>query len=258
MIAMSTKETATVHHRTAPVHKKEAAEAEPSASAKTAPAKAASATATAASSPAITALTESQIEQLTTLLDGIGTILAIAPPLTIEERRQQPKMKTGGDKQIPDVLNLADQYGVAIPGGGTAEARADVQLVATLQPVLTRLTAMVALLEDAILQANGRAWETTTTLYAMLVRLVKRFPALQGELQPMASFMARVHKAAPTNLRKAEAGSLAKGRATRRATKAKAVAGSQQVAAAAGSTPSSNTAASPVSAPAVTPPIRTN
>jgi hypothetical protein len=261
---MTTKETATAHHRTATVHKKEASDAESPVSTSISAAKPALPAAIVAPPPPIAiALTDAQIQQLTTEIDAIAAILGtLAPPLTIEERRQQPKMKTGGDKQIPDVLNLADQYRVSIPGGGTAEARADVQLVATLQPILSRLTALVSLVEDAILQANGRAWETTTTLYAMLIRLVKRFPALQGELQPMASFMARIHKSAPTNLRRAEASSLAKGRATRKATKAKTAAGTQPVAVSsspvAPAPANGNAAASPASAPAVAPPARSS
>jgi hypothetical protein len=221
-----------------------------------------------APAPGPGSVTVAEIQQFIAQLDAMTTLLgSSATPLSIEERRQQPKMKKGGEKQIPDVLNLADRYKVSIPGGGTAEARTALALALALQPLATRVAAMSSLVDDAILQANSTAWETTTTLYSMLVRLVKRFPALQGELQPMASFMARVHKDAPTNLRRAEATTLAKGRATRKATKAKAATttsanSAPAVATAAPATPAAPSASGAVApvqpSPAVAPANRSN
>ena len=152
----------------------------------------------------------------------LGSEASPATPMTIEERRAQPKMKKGGAAEIPAVLNLADQYGIVIPGGGTDEARADLQLAANLLALSVKLGAMSLLVDDAISEAKSRAWDTTTTAYGMLIKLVKRFPALQKELDPMASFMARKHKDAPTVLRQAESKTLSKTRATLKAKKDKA------------------------------------
>ena len=178
------------------------------------------ATAGPASDPA-----QSEIDAILASLARIPIILGSAgvpaAPLTIEQRRAQPKMKTGADNQIPLVLDLADKYGLVIPGGGTAEARADLERATLLGPLLTCLAAMAALVSDEILQGKGRAWETTRLAYAMLVPLVRRFPALQIELDAMASFMARIHKDAPTVLRQAEARTLSKSRATLKAKKGK-------------------------------------
>jgi hypothetical protein len=77
-----------------------------------------------------------------------------------------------------------------------------------------KLAAMLRLVQDEMSEAKSSGWGTTTMAYLMLTKLQKRFPALQTELDPMASFMARKHKDAPTILRQAESRTLSKSRAT--------------------------------------------
>jgi hypothetical protein len=191
------------------------------------------------------------LETLPTLL---GSATAPAQPLTIEQRRALPKVRTGGDAQMPAVLALVDRYGLSIPGGSTADARSDLALVTILQPLETQLTSAVNLVSDAISGARGSAWETTTTGYTMLARLVKRFPALQTELDPMASFMATKHKDAPTILRQAEAKTLSKSRATLKAKKDKEAAGEAASAAAPIAQAAPPAQGAPVAQGAATPP----
>jgi hypothetical protein len=145
----------------------------------------------------------SQIEKALAELDVLASILGLhAVPLSIEERRHLLKMRPGGAAHVPVVLGLAERYGLVIPGVSTAEGKADLDVAAKLRPLADRLTAMAQLVEDTILQAQQRAWQSTTTAYTMLTRLVGRFPALQSELDAMASFMASRHKIAPLSLRK--------------------------------------------------------
>jgi hypothetical protein len=144
-----------------------------------------------------------QIQQALAELDVLASILgAHAVPLSIEERRRVLKMRPGGAQYVPTVLGLAERYGLSIPGVGSAEAKADMDVAAKLRPLADRLTVVAQLVEDTILRAQGRAWQSATTAYTMLTRLVGRFPSLQGELDAMASFLAVRHKAAPQSLRK--------------------------------------------------------
>lgn len=146
---------------------------------------------------------EAQIKQALAELDVLASLLgAHAVPLTIEDRRRVLKMRPGGAQYVPTVLGLVERYGLTIPGVDSAEAKADMQLAESLRPLVARLRALAQLVEDTILRAQGRAWQSATTAYTMLARLVGRFPALQSELDPMASFLASRHKEAPQALRK--------------------------------------------------------
>jgi hypothetical protein len=168
---------------------------------------------------------EAQIQEALAQLDTISAVLGpLAVPLSIEQRRQELKMKPGGDRLVADVLGCAARYHLVIPGVSQADAVADITLATNLQPLLARLQLVASLVSDVILQARGRAWQSTTTAYTMLLRLVTRYPALQQELQPMAALLATQHKAAPTSLRKKAAKQLAK---TRKAKKAKVAAAAQ-------------------------------
>lgn len=144
-----------------------------------------------------------QIDKALAELDVLASILGLhAVPLSIEARRHVLKLRPGGAQHVPVVLGLAERYGLVIPGVSSAEGKADMEVATKLRPLADRLKAMAQLVEDTILQAQGRAWQSTTTAYTMLARLVGRFPSLQSELDAMASFMASRHKVAPPSLRK--------------------------------------------------------
>jgi len=53
----------------------------------------------------------------------------------------------------------------------------------------------------------------------MLLRLLPKYPSLQRELAPMASFLATQYKDAPTSLRKQEKNALTKSRKSKKANK---------------------------------------
>src|ERR1700722_1865417 len=213
---MTTKKTTgTKTHATTHAHGATATSEEATTTTKASTPPATTGAAAAHAAPATTAL-DSRIQQLITALSTIppllGSAASPATALTIEQRRSLPTIKKGGEAQVAAVLNLADQYGIVIPGGGTAEARADMAYAESLLPLSVKLAAMLRLVQDEMSEAKSRGWGTTTMAYLMLTKLQKRFPALQTELDPMASFMARKHKDAPTILRQAESRALSKAR----------------------------------------------
>jgi hypothetical protein len=212
---MTTKKTSTSTHAHSTVHAHDATTAKVE-SAVSAPAVAAPVTPAAAPAPgSFEALVDSVLSSLASVATILGSASAPAAPLTIEQRRALPTMKKGAENEIPAILNLADRYGVALPGGTTAQARSDLQRAATIDTLTARLSSTLTLAEDQSRQAKGRSWATTRRAYKALANLVGAFPALQTELEPMASFLATKHKDAPAILRSAEAKTLAKSRATK-------------------------------------------
>lgn len=238
----STKKTKNTngHGTTAPHEPSVTTDAQPSTTTGTpAPVIPAASAAAAAGSGTLGA----KILAITAVLEEIPILLGSpgspAKPLSIEQRRGLPKMKPGADEQIPAVLALADKYKVSIAGPGTAEARADMKLVSDLQPLETGLATALALVSAVIAQARVRTWETTVAAYGTLKlrRYQKEYPALQRELDPMASFMAVKHKSAPTALRQAEAKTLSKSRATAKAKAGKGAKGGANTPAVPGAPP---------------------
>jgi hypothetical protein len=212
---MITKKTSTSTHAHSTVHAHAATDAK-AESAVAPPAVAAPAPPAATPVPgSLEALVDAVLSSLASVATILGSASSPAAPLTIEQRRTMPKMKKGAEAQIPAILDLADRYGVALPGGTTAQARSDLQRAATIDTLTARLSLTLVLAEDQSRQAKGRSWSTTRRAYKALANLVGEFPALQTELEPMASFMATKHKDAPSILRTAEAKTLAKSRATK-------------------------------------------
>jgi len=152
---------------------------------------------------------------MTTLLGSSAT------PLSIEERRQQPKMKKGARSRSrmfsTSPIVTRSRFRVAAPPRPGRLSRSP-RASAAGDP--RRGDVVAGGRRDPASEQHGLGDDDDPVLDARSPR--EALPRAPGELQPMASFMARVHKDAPTNLRRAEATTLAKGRATRKATKAKA------------------------------------
>ena len=165
-------------------------------------------------------ITDAQLTQMLAELDGITASLGPdATPLTIQQRRHLAKMRPGAEPLVPDIMKLADRYGIVLPGATTASVSADLALLQQLSPLQSRLGTMTALVNDLSTEARSRVWRATGPAYAALVRLIPQYPALQLELAPMATFLAVKHKTAPTALRKQEAKTLSQTRANRKSKK---------------------------------------
>ena len=150
----------------------------------------------------------------------------LAVPLSIQQRRQELKMKAGGDWLVADVLGCAARYNLVIPGVSQAEAVADVTLATNLQPLMARLQLVATLVNDVILQARSRA--------AVYDDCVHDAHAPRGSLPcPAAGApadgprMATQYKDAPTSLRKKEAKQLSKARTVKKTGKATEAASAQ-------------------------------
>ena len=165
-------------------------------------------------------ITDAHLAQMLAELDTITVSLGPdATPLTIQQRRRLAKMRPGAEPLIPDIMKLADRYGVVLPGATTASVTADLTLSDQLSSLKSRLGTLFGLVGDLSIEARSRIWRATGAAYAALVRLIPQYPALQLELAPMATLLAVKHKAAPTALRKQEAKTLSQTRATRKSKK---------------------------------------
>ncbi|HEY2509425.1 MAG TPA: hypothetical protein VGI39_01090 [Polyangiaceae bacterium] len=191
------------------------------------------------------AVTDAQLAAMLAQLDGIAVIIAAdATPLTIQQRRGLAKMRPGAEPLAPQIMKLAERYGVVLPGATAASVKADLALVQQLASLQSRLGTVLGLIGDVSAEARSRVWRAAGAAYSALVRLVPQYPALQRELAPMATLLAVKHKDAPTALRKQEAKTLSKTRATRKGKKAQAGATAQEA-----GTPQPPVAPAPAPAP---------
>jgi hypothetical protein len=143
-----------------------------------------------------------------------------AQPLTIAERRRLLRMRPGGAAHVAAVVALAARHGITIPGIAAEVVDDDARLVDELTQAVGRLDALRGRVADLNLTAQSRLWRAGTTMYSILARLVTRFPALQRDLGPMATFLASKHKSAPTAIRPQEKNALARARRARASAKA--------------------------------------
>jgi hypothetical protein len=156
------------------------------------------------------------IAQLDAMAPRFG---AGATPLTIEERRKLLKIRPGGETLASGMMQIADRYGLAIPGVSSADVEANIELAKNMGLLMARFHTVLGLASDTQAKAQSRVWSSATKAYSTMTRLVPEYPSLQRELTPMASFLAIKYKDAPTSLRTQEKKTLSKARVARQAKK---------------------------------------
>jgi hypothetical protein len=118
-----------------------------------------------------------------------------AKRLTTKERRQQPKLRTGGVDTTRTLATLATRYKVDSTVDVPAML-ANVAQLEKLQPLLDSATNLMQIVHDQVLVAAGDSWKSATTIYTMLQRMALDDPRLADELAPVAAKFAK--KKAPS------------------------------------------------------------
>jgi hypothetical protein len=118
-------------------------------------------------------------------------ILALnAPALTTKQRKALQRIRKGGDKFIPQITDLAQQWSVQIRTQPIDAMTSAVALATALQPLLPVLAGFVQEVQDTDAQAQGTSWSTATALYSVLKRMSRKDPKLAAQLAPVAEFFA--------------------------------------------------------------------
>jgi len=176
----------------------------------------------------------------------LASITAVAGPplaLTAKDRKRAVRLRKGGEKVIPTITALSEQFGVSVPSYPTSAITANVTQASKLVAVHKQLVTATKQVADAIFQAQSKGWEGATVHYSMLRRLSRTDGDLATALAPVTEFFAQK---SPAVVKAAE-----EKRGHRKGVKEPK--GTSTAPAAADETPSAQAPAAPASAPAATP-----
>jgi hypothetical protein len=133
-----------------------------------------------------------QVAQAVKLLDSVAAMVSVSKSsLTQADRRKAIKMKTGGEKFVPVIAEMAKRFNVNIgthPVNAMMEKLTQVQ---TLDPLLKRATLLTQQLSDASLSGSADVWDSATVLYGTLKRVSRRNGEVQTTLAPVKEFFGR-------------------------------------------------------------------
>jgi hypothetical protein len=130
----------------------------------------------------------------TTAKSLIATLTAMAGKplaLTAKERRRAVRLRKGGEKVIPTITALSEQFGINVPSHPTSAIKANVTKANSLVAVHKQLVTATKQVEDAIFKAQSESWDGATVHYTVLKRLAKSDGDIATALAPVKEFLAQ-------------------------------------------------------------------
>jgi hypothetical protein len=134
-------------------------------------------------------ISESQVAQCQTYLNGIDTVLGPVTQLSADDIRRSLKLRKGGAQVVTQLIALCNHHQVTAVGPATVasmsaeKARAD-----ALNQIEVQYAAVGKKLRDAKFSAESNTWQQATALYTVLQRLAVMDPTLDAGLEPVQAF----------------------------------------------------------------------
>lgn len=129
------------------------------------------------------------IDEAAKLVDqAIAAINPGGPAMTTTQRRRTVKIRKGGEKFIPILVEIATTYAITSPVHAVGEMTTQLELVQKLVPLLRRVQVLLKLLEDTDLTANSDMWGTATFVYSVAKHMAKRDGNIALALAPVEEF----------------------------------------------------------------------
>jgi hypothetical protein len=124
----------------------------------------------------------------------LASITAVAGPplaLTVKERRRTVRLRKGGEKVIPTITALSEQYGINVPSHPTSDITASLEQAKNLVAIHKQLVTATKHVSDAIFQAESKGWQGATVHYSVLKRLARTDGDIAEALAPVSEFFAK-------------------------------------------------------------------
>jgi hypothetical protein len=138
---------------------------------------------------------EELVAQSVKMLDQVAaSAIKNQQSLTKAERKKALKMRTGGEKIVPVIADLATRHAVNIGDHPVTAMTKRMDQVKALAPLIKRAQLLVTQLSDASLRANAEAWDTATVLYTTLRRISRKNGDVAAALSEVEDFFAYRHK----------------------------------------------------------------
>jgi len=138
---------------------------------------------------ALAALAQQAVAMLDTLAAGLGEDPAPGP----NDKRRAVRFRKGGGPIALTIGELAQQQQLELPAVPVATMTSQLDRANALAPLVSRLPALVTLVDDIVFAAQSQAWEIALQYYAILQRRAKTDAKLAAALQPVTAFLAYRH-----------------------------------------------------------------
>ena len=127
-----------------------------------------------------------------TLLDKAHVAFGdIAPNLTSDQKKRQPKPRPGIATVLPTIAVLIEKYGAVVPMHSVVTMKSHLETVTMLEPLRIAAETFLRKVENAQSYANGEAWGSATAFYTVLRRVEGKDDQLATALKPVASYFAK-------------------------------------------------------------------
>jgi len=146
------------------------------------------------------------IQQCTALLTQIEATVPPGDALTANDKKRQAKARKGAEQYIPQLVALADQFGVNLKLVPTDVIQKNSAEAVDLVPLLKQVERVTKQLNDRVFQSRGDAWSDSSKLYAILRRLAKDNGDLAAGLAPVEQFFNHRHPLVAKDHPKTKAG----------------------------------------------------
>jgi hypothetical protein len=110
--------------------------------------------------------------------------------LSSSERKRVLKARKGWEGLVPKLANLAQRYGVSLPGVSIDDMLSEMRAAQGISPLVGRVAKLDQSVTDSYLQSQGNMWQSATALYTVLCRAEVANPELETEMAPMRAFFA--------------------------------------------------------------------
>jgi hypothetical protein len=124
----------------------------------------------------------------------LASITATAGPplaLTAKDKVRAVRLRKGGEKVIPTITALSQQFGINLPSHPISVITANVEQAKNLTAIQKQLVTATKQVSDAIFKAQSTSWEGATVHYSVLKRIGKTDGDLATALAPVTEFFAK-------------------------------------------------------------------
>jgi hypothetical protein len=132
-------------------------------------------------------------QQAVAMIDTIAAGLGDDPTLAPKDKRRAVRFRKGGGPIAVAIGDLAQQQQLELPSLNVATMTSLLGRANAVAPLVNRLPALVALVNDIAFAAQSQAWAMALQYYAVLRRLARTDTKLAAALQPVTQFLAYRH-----------------------------------------------------------------
>lgn len=132
------------------------------------------------------------------ILFARSTLAKYGVELNAEERKHATRFRSGGERIVRIIAELAEAKNVSIPRFPVADMLRDLELIERLERVNQEVEALARLAGDSTLQAKSECWWAAQAYYSVLTDMARADPSIETRLADVVEFFALGRRGAPS------------------------------------------------------------